>query len=836
MADFRRVYPNLSAGELDEALAAREDLDFYDKGLKRGRNIVCVPTGGFRDRGGFVHVDQVRGPLQAIDLSAGTLSAGSGTGGTPPAFGVDAVGDPVMTLSGVVSAGDDGVLHLDAGAPVEVSAVDVTDFTAPGSPAADAFQVDYSADDTNWFTLDRAFMTAGELPQTRRAAGAPGTTVTARFWRLRTLSIVNGRQISATLKFWRESAELSPVKLLSFSFDTAADYLMVHTAGNVEVYSGRVRVASIPVPHGPASVPQVSKAQSLDTLILFHPDHPPWRVFRYGGDSDWDGRALTLENVPLEQFDGEVYTNGTNERQEVLTLKMDSGTDRFSLSYAGKVSPGILYDGDNATTAANIQAALEQVEDVGAGNVIVTRTDSKIFTVEFVNDLGQQEHPVLSWQFLGPGTGDEILQVSRVQEGKKGGEPIISATRGWPACGVFAKARLMLGGLRSRPATVLMSVQGDYFNFDEDLTGDGALSLRIDDDQVKRIRQIYSGRSLGIFTNDAEFWITDRVIAKGSPISFARGSRRGILLGLDVIDADDRTLFVQADGSAVRAFSYSEDLQSFDAPSVSRLAPHLVNGPLDWAARRAPSQKGADMVFIANQTGRASVFAIMADEDFFAWHDWDTDGVFLSFGVEGASEMYAAVERVAGGATTRRLEVYDEAVLYDAAVTASLEPAQDHMTGLDHLEGKTVELWLDGRPWGAAVVSAGAVAFPAEAGLVTAAQLGLGFEVEGQILDARDARFGPTLGQIRRYIEVELSLIDTGSVQVEANGGHPRKADLRAMGASAFASVDGALFTGAIRVGPLLGFAHDKPPKISQPFRAPLHVKSIAVKVRLPNV
>ncbi|MEP3072820.1 MAG: hypothetical protein ABJQ26_08530 [Maricaulis sp.] len=677
MVSFGKSWPNLSAGELDAGLAAREDLSFYDKGLKSARNVLCLPTGGFRDRGGLVHVDYVRGQLEAIDIPPGSVTTPSGS--------VEIIEDPngepiIIVTDPVVPNGGGYIVRVDFGAPVEVHLVDAIDFEVEGAAAADAWRVEYSHDASTWTAFGNTFDADGK--QSRRAGLGPRQSITARYWRVFGTVAIEGREFAAAeLRFWRETDELSNVKAFGFAYDTTATYLMVHTDRNIEVYDARERRASIPAPHRHADIAIVNRAQSLDTLLQFHSDYAPWRVFRYSDAGNWDAREQAFENVPREQFDGTSYTNGKNEKQEVLTLNMTDGSDRFTLSYAGKVSPGITYAGNDADTANNIATALAAIEDIGAGNVTVTKTDNNTFTVEFVGDLAQQEHPVLGYQFLGPGDGDEILQVSRVQEGEKGGEDIFSAARGYPSCGTFYQSRLLMGGMRSRPATVLFSVLGDYFNFDIELTGDGALSLAIDDDQIKRIRHIYPGRSLGIFTDDAEFWVTDRVIVKGEPISFAKGTRRGVKIGLDVLEADDQTLFVQADGGAVRAFSYAEGLQSFVAPSLSRLAPHLVKDPGDWTVRRGASARGAELVFLANSDGSAGVCALMADEEFLAWHNWDTDGKFMSFGTEGADEVYAVIERTAGGVTTRRLEAYDETSLYDAAVIRALDPAIDVAAG-----------------------------------------------------------------------------------------------------------------------------------------------------------
>lgn len=824
MTSIRKTWPNLSAGEIDAAaLAGREDLTFYDKGLKKALNVISLPTGGFRDRGGLVHVAYVRNQLSSLTPPPSSASVPSGA----VSITTDLFGEPCVksTSTITVPGGGGAVVTVDFGSARTIGLVDLFNATISGAVAQDALRIEYSTDNSNWSTFGSAF-DAGSA-QSRRAGLAAGQSVSARYWRVFGTSAIAGRTISFdALVFWQETASLSNVKLYGFAYDTEADYLMVQTDRNIDVYNGRVHVASVRAPHPHSAVPEVNRAQSLDTLILFHADKAPWRIFRYRGDGEWTCDVLPLENIPLEQFGDTTYVNGTNEKQEIFFSGFTAGSDRYNLSYAGAATAGVTFaggtvGGTGVTSAAAMQAALQALPEIGSGNVTVTCTAANTFEIEFVNDKGQQEHPVLATFFLGPGTGDEIISATRTQKGKKGGEAIISDARGWPACGTFYQARLVLAGLKARPATALFSVLQDFFNFNIELEGDGALSLTIDNDQVKRIRQIYPGRNLALFTDDSEFWIADRVIVKGERISFAQASRRGIRAGLDVLEADDQTLFVQADGQSVRAFAYADQRQSYLAPNISRLSPHLVREPVDWSVRRGGGYAGAELVFVANADGEGAICGLMADEEFLAWHHFSTLGDILSFGTEGLSEVYAAVERTVDGTTTRRLEVYDDSCVFDAAVVESHGSPASVQTGLDHLEGATVGIWADGRYQGTATVASGQISLPVAASEV---QAGLAFTVEGETMPYREARLGSLVDQPCRFHTVTLSLSGTAAVSVGANGGNLQNVDLRGMGTNAFQPAGDILFTGEKRIVGIGGYSNQSTIRVSQPHRAPLGI------------
>lgn len=822
---------SFSSGELDPGLRTAEDLELFRTGLRRARNILVSPTGGFRDRGGFAHVSYLRNRLEALALDGATVTAATGGG---VVVGVDPItGEPIFIVTDpVVPAGGGAIVHVDFGAAVLVACVDVINLSISGAAAFDSWRVEYSTDNAAWTPWGQDF-DAGPDPSTRRSSGQPRDQVTARYWRVLGKADIAGRTVQIPeLAFWREGASLSDVQAYGFAFDVDAEYCLFHTDRSIEIFTNGQWVVSVPAPHSHGDVRSVTYAQSLDTLLLFLPARPPWRVFRVRGDGEWDARTQAFENIPRVKYEGMTYSNGVDEKQSVLLLNMDPGTDQFLLRVKGEETGAITFAGDNATTTTNIQTALAATAGVGSGNVSVAKIGNRLWEVTFQGALGQQPVPIMSFAFLGPGTGDEIIDVQRTRQGKFGGEPLFSALRGWPACGRFYQQRLALGGFASRPATVLFSVQGDYFNMDVEIAeGDGAIALGIDDDQMKRIRRFWSGDHFLIFTDDAEFWIVDRAIERGPALSFARSTSRGLFPGSPLLEADDTILFLQRDGRALRGYEFDEGVQSYVAPPVSRLSPHLIRQAGSMAAMRGDGPEGADLVFIANGDGRATVCALLQSERFAPFHDWDTPhGAFLAFGSEGRGTIYAATQRMAGGVTSRRVEIYDPGFLYDAGVSQVHGSPVSVQGGLAHLEGLSVEMWLDGRPHGAAVVSGGQIALPVPA---TTVQAGLAFTPEAELtpMTAGPGPQGVTDSFVRIH-EVTVSVRDTGALSVAANGGPARKAALRRYGPGALKSVDDTLFTGEVHIKGLGGTKRQSTVTITQAFRAPLRVTGVVMHAR----
>lgn len=93
-------------------------------------------------------------------------------------------------------------------------------------------------------------------------------------------------------------------------------------------------------------------------------------------------RKKTLREVALGIGDGTVPSAGTNEVQSVTLTSATGGT--FTLSYGGQTTAAIAY---NASAAA-VQAALEALSTIGAGNVAVTGAAGGPYTVTFQSALG----------------------------------------------------------------------------------------------------------------------------------------------------------------------------------------------------------------------------------------------------------------------------------------------------------------------------------------------------------------------------------------------------------------------------------------------------------------
>lgn len=284
-----------------------------------------------------------------------------------------------------------------------------------------------------------------------------------------------------------------------------------------------------------------------------------------------------------------------------------------------------------------------------------------------------------------------------------GAEAVISATRGWPRSVCFYKGRLVLGGLKSRPQTILMSKVGDYFDLDEG-TGldDEAINITIDDDRVNVIHAVFPGRGLQIFTTGGEFTIRSELNDPLTPGNVADQLFKETLHGSGNSNSatvkriprptsvDGATVFVETGGQVVRQFVFNDVEQSFNANNISILSSHLIDDPVAMDIRRSDTAHPADFLYLVNSDGTCAVLNSLREQNLLAWTLFETDGDFEDVAVSGR-KTYFIVNRTINGSTVRYIERLNAANTMDASKVQTAASTTS-WSNLSHLNGETVKV------------------------------------------------------------------------------------------------------------------------------------------------
>lgn len=853
---------NWNAGELDPAMKGRRDIKAYYATLEYAENLITPPQGPLRRRPGTRFLDRVRRVLEAVDASAATFTAPNGG----DADNAKAVGGGVIETDVDMGVTEPYVaLQVDFGAPVRVGLVDVVDYGAKLLTVIDPPPIDYSYDDDGYFydpppygvdytanlpaivlqtvavrySNDGVVWTEfgprcalGNILRTRRFGPGPRKDVTARYWQVVKVRPDDWGEATLTLdavRFWRETTTVSAFNRWSFAFDDADQrYLLIATDRNVEVYHRDVRVASFGLPHTSAQIAAMTKTQMLDTLLAFYPDVPPQRVTRQGGHGEWDSRAAAFQNIPLFDFDGK-KVGSTNEVQKIY-FNSYVANDTFVLSLEDATTPPITYSATAATTRAAIEGALNALPDVGAGGVTVTSVSANEFTVTFQGSItSAQDWAEMVGRTIKSTSGG--VTVATIAQGEPGGEPVMSDARGWPACGAFYQARLWMAGLKSRPQTALASKLGDYFNLNtKGATATSAISVDFDTDEATAIRAIFPGRHLQFFTSGAEFYIPSEPITP--PPAVKQATRRGLLAGTSPSSLDGATAFLTRGSGAVVEFVYDDGVQSYTAAPLSVLSSHLIKGAIDFAFR--PSNGSADrmdMAVLPRADGGATLMTALRSQDVVGFSRWTTAGRYLGGVGDRAGDLWLIVARMVDGEEDLFLEKVDDDAMLDSARCFAGDGETKTITGLDHLEGQTATLYIDGADAGDVVVTDGQVALPYAA--LRKVTIGHNFQPKGRTLPGvlqEDPRGGASMRA--RPGEIAMRVGPTGGLQAGLVGGRKYDMPMRRASITADAGPGEEPFSGWTRLSAVPGFREDAQVEFLQPRPGPLEIQEVVMTVQ----
>lgn len=365
-----------------------------------------------------------------------------------------------------------------------------------------------------------------------------------------------------------------------------------------------------------------------------------------------------------------------------------------------------------------------------------------------------------------------------------------SDRRGWPTAVDFYEQRLCWAGNDKLWA----SVSDAFTSFNLDQEGDaGPINRSIGSGPVQTISWLLSMQRLLMGSDAAELVVKSSSFDEPlTPTNFAiksastQGSAR-----IPAQKVDRRGVYVQAGRKKLYELAFDVETQDYDSRDLNKLATDILSA----GVKRVVVQRQPDTrIHCVLDDGTVAILVYEPREEVVAWYAWETS----SGTVEDAcvipsntgDKVYYVVNRTINGSTKRYIEriVRDdeclgqpEAYLADCHLAYS-GSAVTTITGLSHLEGKSVVVWgwntsspftvtdpegnsvTVGRDLGTFTVSSGQITGLAAA--VTNACVGLAYEA--RFKSARLAYLSPSpLTQVKRIDHVGLVIADTHCQGVE---------------------------------------------------------------------
>lgn len=504
-------------------------------------------------------------------------------------------------------------------------------------------------------------------------------------------------------------ASIGDGRLENFSFNTQQNYLLVFTDLKMQIYKDDVLQTNIngsgndfvDTPWSLERTLEFDFIQSADTAIVTHGNISPRTITRTS-DTDWTIDSAPLINVP--QFDFKEATVFFPEVQRITFTLANQG-DRYKIALNSILTDDLIFGGDDETNETAIQEALQVLPNTGSTGITVTTIVSLVTYEISLGGESSSDYDLATVTAVLTKDANFSGATVRQTPGQPTKEDVWGFIRGWPRTCTFHEGRLYFGGSPSRPSTIWGSNVNDFFNFREGRARDDELiDVTLDTDQVNAIEAIFSNRSLQIFTSGAEFYVRDSPITPTNVAVIPQtnlGSKR-----VRPVSIDGVTLFVQRTGKSVNQFVFVNEFQSNQTISISSLAAHIIKSPIKLAASKGTESTDANYVYILNNDGTLTVFNTLVSENVQAFTPW-LSGDIKSIAVV-SDRLNLLVERVVNGVTVFHIETESLTALTDSAVTTNVG-GSDTLTGLDHLEGETVDVKADGSFMGEFVVSGGQI-------------------------------------------------------------------------------------------------------------------------------
>lgn len=396
-----------------------------------------------------------------------------------------------------------------------------------------------------------------------------------------------------------------------------------------------------------------------------------------------------------------------------------------------------------------------------AGLALVARSSDGTFTQDFratatgttlafgaanaslrIDDVAIEQLDTITF-LEGPLVGTDNIRVQEVATETRNATAVwaLSAWHGaygYPAETEFYADRLWFAASRAQPQTVWASRTGDYSFFGKStpILDDDAMSATFNARQLNTIHDLMPKQHLLAATSGGVWKIGGSEDESLTPQTISvRPQPSAGSAPLPMLDVGESAIYLTHKGGEVRDLAFTFEADGYAGSDLTAFASHLLKGYTfdDWTFCAVPHST----VVAVRDDGALLSMTYKREHQVVAWARHDSDGdVFESICTvpeATGNAIYVVIRRTVNGVSKRYVERFadDNAVMVDSALSYSGVP-NDTMSGLGHLEGRTVRLIGDDYDFGTQIVTAGAVTFPQE---VSEATVGLPFVAEFESLN-----------------------------------------------------------------------------------------------------
>jgi hypothetical protein len=792
MARVSTILTNFRAGELSPKLSGRIDLQKYSEGCDTLDNMIVYPSGGITRRPGSYYAGSSKdgGKVRLINFEFSDEQA----------YVLEFGANYIRFFK------DGGIL---------------TEATKSITAATSANPVVITSAGHGYSNGDRVFI-----------ASVGGMTE------------LNNREFTVANKT-TDTFELSGIDGSGFTTYTSGG-----TCG---------KIVEVTTTYSVTEIFELNHAQSADVLYLAHKDHAPAKLTRTTAtsftisdidfiDGPWLDENVTTTTLYASAATGSVTVTASADLfssddvgryirfREILEIEHDEWA--ASTSYVSNATVrfnGHVYKnatGSTQTSGNTAPVHLSGTETYGSidweylhdehGHVRITAfTDAQNVTATVHED--QHGNSRLPDSAVGSGNANTRWSLGAFDGDQK-----------FPRAVAFYEERLYFAGTVGQPQTIFGSVSADFENHTPGTNDDDAVNITIASDQVNVIKHLLPARFLQILTSSAEFTLsggTGTTPVTPTNVNVLRETTFGSS-NIRPLRAGNSTILIQKGTEKVKEITFDLDTDGLLGIDLTVLADHITSGGLvDMIWQQEPElviwfvSTGGNLIGLTYDRANGTV----------GWHEHPLGGTATVESItaipSGAEDqVYLSVKRTINSATVRHIvflktltfDTIADAFFVDSGLTYS-GSSTDTITGLNHLEGETVQILADGSTHADKTVSGGSITLDRNA-----TKVHIGYNYTSLVKTLRmegGADDGVSQGKIKRIHGVTVRFLDTVGAEMGPDANNLDRLPFRDSSMAMDEAVP--LFTGDKEISFPSGYDNDAQVVVQQSQPLPMTITAI---------
>lgn len=726
---------NFTSGEITPLMYGRGELDQYQKGLAECLNMRVMRHGGATRREGTRFVTEVKDSTKTVRLIPFVFSENDAlileVGDTYIRF-VDESGYVVNTTEEITNGTFD---------------TDIVGWTAVTVPVGSL----------SWAAAKQSmlhYVNNGSCKSRQTITGlTTGIDYTFKFDNETVFSsgsatkVVRLGSTVGTSGFLLASLT-EGVNSFTVSFTTTTVYLEFELTDTIEeafyidnVSLKQATAFEVTTPYLEAELFELMYAQSNDVMWITHRNHPP--------------KALTRTSSTTFTFADAVIKQGPFAPLNPSAIKM-----------ALTIGSDWLVGGTGTCTATS---SYFQSTDVGEYFIVYDDSDLTVFAIFKITGFTSTTIMSTEWTIDVPAglqTGNNITWAIQA----------IGDRNGYPAAVSFHDQRLIYAGTTTQPQNIFGSTVADFESFTVGTDDDDHYNYQLASTRYNTIEWLAVKHDLIIGTIANEWSMRggglEDPITPSNVVTRQYTSDGSIRVMPE--EVDDILAFVQRAGHKIIGLNYEQDTKIIRTTDLILMAEHLTS---TTQVKQLSYQNERESIMWA-VTGAGALIGMTYDsaQSILAWHQHTTGATGLfesitSVPISDSDQTWVLVNRLVNGSRVRYIEYMetkdwrvdndpyhvDSGITYSGASTTSI-------TGLDHLEGETVEAYSSGEYLGEFTVSSGAITL---ASVATHCHVGLGFTSRiTELPEATDTQDGSGHTRQKRKPKVDVRLYRTQAIRV----------------------------------------------------------------------